>query len=67
MGCIYMGWNSPCQFYEEDMGDVKNVHDTNYGFVGHGDCVVEDDECPSDTCFAYESDNPAEDEYEEEE
>ena len=65
MGCIYQGWDSPCQFYEEAMGDVKDVNDTDYGFVGKGVCVVEDDECPSDTCFAYESnDLYEEDEYE---
>lgn len=63
MACIYSTYPSgKCQFYESEYGDVKNVTDTDYGFVGKGLCVVDEDEFPDINCSAYENINPNEDE-----
>jgi len=61
--CIYNTWNDGCSMYDEDeFGIVKHFNDTDYGFVGKGDCVVEDDEYPENSCCCYESNDPDEDE-----
>jgi len=56
--CIYSNWEGFCTLYEEDMGDIKNVHDTDLGIMGKGACVVEDDEFPDMSCEAYEDIDP---------
>lgn len=53
--CIYNSWEGVCTFYDEELGNIKNVDETDYGFIGEGICVVEDDEDPTYTCSAYES------------
>ena len=66
MGCLYNNFGGTCQFYDKDeFGIVKDIKDTDYGFVEDGACVVEDDEDPYYTCSSYESNDPEEDEDEE--
>ena len=60
--CIYSNWEGYCQLYDEDYGYVHNIHDTDYGFVGKGACVVEDDEFPDMSCSAYEDSEPEDEE-----
>ena len=50
MNCIYnIGWPSKCSMLNED--EEPNV---DLGCDKKGNCMVEDDECPEDSCFYFE-------------
>ena len=50
MGCIYCNYDGICQFFDEDEAEIRpNGCDNN------GNCLVEDDPIPSESCEQYES------------
>lgn len=67
MSCLYHSFGGVCQFYDKDeYGIVKDIHDTDYGFVGEGACVVDEDPDPYFSCSSYENIDPTEDDDESE-
>jgi len=63
MSCLYSDNEGVCYFYDKDeYGLIKNVIDTDYGFVEAGICVVDEDPDPMLTCSSYEPVDPSEDE-----
>ena len=50
MGCIYNSWCDGCTMHE------KGTEPIDLGCDVNGNCMVEEDECPSDSCYAYQGD-----------
>lgn len=50
MGCNNNNWNGGCTYFD------PAVNDENLGCDDEGNCLVENDEAPSDGCTYYESD-----------
>jgi len=48
MGCIYNDFNGKCTFFDEE------VNDPNLGTDKEGNCICEDDECPTNQCTYFE-------------
>ena len=56
MACINNGWGGVCHFFDENATDI----DLNLGADAEGYCTCEDDECPTNSCTYYESDEDEE-------
>lgn len=57
--CINSNFDGICYYFEEGTKYEANANGVSveYGFnVEEGACVVEDDECPEDSCSCYETD-----------
>jgi len=58
--CIYNTWQDGCSMAED--AEEVNFKTDAVGWDKEGYCVVEEDECPSDSCFYYEDQNEEEEE-----
>lgn len=50
MGCINNQWDRGCSYF-----DPNAEEDENLGCDEEGNCLVEEDEAPADSCTYYES------------
>lgn len=50
--CICSSWEGTCTLRDE--GDTSTFKDSPVGWDSEGNCVVEDDECPEDSCQYFE-------------
>ena len=58
MACIHNGFEGTCTFFDENAEDI----DINLGVSAEGYCICEDDECPTDSCTYFESDEDEDEE-----
>lgn len=66
MACLHNPNSSPyiCTMFDEESTENGYYGKDPVGWTVEGHCVVEDDECPEDSCQHYESDtNDEEEEY----
>lgn len=56
MGCLHNSFNGGCTYFD-------GIISVDIGCDEDGNCICEDDECPSDRCTNYESDDPDDDEW----
>ena len=56
MACLHNSFGGVCSFFDENAVDI----DTNLGVSIEGFCLCEDDECPTDSCTYFESNDPQE-------
>jgi len=52
MSCINNPFEGHCTMFDDE-----NPEDDNLGCDKEGNCLVENDECPSDSCTYYESED----------
>jgi len=57
MGCIYSDFNGKCSMWDEDTPSYNDGLGTDWD----GNCIVEEDPNPIDSCSSYQNNDPEED------